>query len=272
MKVKINDKILLPQYAKSLSAIAAILSLILTVFDIEQKCKIVIAVCFLAVFITVCLALWIYANRLQAKVLKINGTKVTIKYSDLFSEAGNKIIAFNEYFDTTVDDKIISETSLNGQYINGHVQDIDELNNKISSDLRLKNAIVEANVNRAYGGKTTKYRLGSICPVDDFFLLAFTHFDDDNRAFISLEDYISCLMHMWSELDVVYAGKPIVFPLLGNGITRFNNAEVKPQDLLKYIIMTFKISKVRFGNTSSLTIVLTNNIRNEINLYSIQED
>ena len=79
-------------------------------------------------------------------------------------------------------------------------------------------------------------------------------------------------MHMWNELDAFYAGRPIVLPLLGSGITRFNNSDITPQELLKYILMTFKASKVKFNNTSSLMIILNDKIRDDINLFDIQED
>ena len=79
-------------------------------------------------------------------------------------------------------------------------------------------------------------------------------------------------MRMWNELDKYYAGRPISVTLLGSGITRFNSNEIAPQDLLNYIVMTFKASKVKFNNTSSLSIVLDKHVRDEINLYDIQED
>lgn len=142
----------------------------------------------------------------------------------------------------------------------------------INNEERLKNNVIQENVSRPYGGKTTKYKLGSICPIDDYFLLALTHFDDENKANISVEDYISCLMHMWSEIDKYYSGKPVSLTLLGSGITRFNNAEITSQELLKYLVMTFKASKVKFNNTSSLTIVLNEKIKDEINLYDIKEN
>ena len=71
---------------------------------------------------------------------------------------------------------------------------------------------------------------------------------------------------------IYYAGRPISLTLLGNGITRFNNGDVTAQELLKYILLTFKASKVKFNNKSSLTIVLDEHVRDEINLYEIEED
>lgn len=218
------------------------------------------------------LIMWILANKKNEKNLKINSTNIVIKYGDLFEEEGLKVIAFNEFFDTQVDDKVIAASSLNGIFITEHSDGASTIDDKIDSEIRLKQSIISENVQRKSGGKTTKYQLGCVCPYNDYFLLAFSHFDDNNKAYISVEDYISCLMHMWNELDIYYAGRPIVIPLLGSGITRFNNSEVTPQELLKYVVMTFKASKVKFNNTSSLTIILNEKIRDDINLYDIQED
>ncbi|WP_410523626.1 macro domain-containing protein, partial [Phocaeicola dorei] len=50
--------------------------------------------------------------------IQIDGSSVIIKEGDLFEEEGYKAIGFNEYFDTQVDNRIISEHSLNGIFIN----------------------------------------------------------------------------------------------------------------------------------------------------------
>lgn len=272
LKVKFTNKRLWREFIKIVSAVTAVLSIVLTVIDIDQKPRIIIATIIVLILIITFMVMWVLANKKDSQNLKINETDINIMYGDIFNQRGVKVIAFNEFFDTQVDNKIISENSLNGIYINHHSPRVEAIDNAINSEPRLKKAVIEENVNRLYGGKTTRYRLGSICPVDDYFLLAFSHFDEDNKAYISVQEYISCLMRMWDELDKYYAGRPISVTLLGGGITRFNSNEIAPQDLLKYIVMTFKASKVKFNNTSSLSIVLDKHVRDEINLYDIQED
>ena len=44
-----------------------------------------------------------------------------VKIGDIFSESDFKVIAFNEYFDTQVDNKIIAESTLNGMYIRDYI-------------------------------------------------------------------------------------------------------------------------------------------------------
>ena len=272
MKVKICNKKLWANFIKNVSAVATVLSLVFTVVDIDQKLRLIILAVILAILVIIFLIMWYMANHTNEKKLKITSTDGTIKYGDLFEENGIKVIAFNEYFDTQVDNKIIAESSLNGVFINEYSDGASTIDAVIDNEMRLRKNIIKDNMPRPYGGKSIKYKLGSICPYAEFFLLALSHFDDDNKAYISVEDYISCLMHMWNELDAFYAGRPIVLPLLGSGITRFNNSDITPQELLKYILMTFKASKVKFNNTSSLTIVLNDKIRDDINLFDIQED
>ena len=91
-----------------------------------------------------------------------------------------------------------------------------------------------------------------------------------DRAYISFEDYISCLMNMWNEIDKYYNGELLSITLLGSGITRVNSNKIAPQELLKHILFTFKSSMVTFH--SSLNIVLDERIKDEINLYDIWED
>jgi hypothetical protein len=55
---------------------------------------------------------WRKANKLNSVEIDIEGTTVCIKEGDIFEEDGLKVIAFNEYFDTLVDNKIINEVSL----------------------------------------------------------------------------------------------------------------------------------------------------------------
>lgn len=272
MKVKFCNQKLWRGFIKIVSVVTSILSFLLTVVDIKQRTRLIISAIVFAVLAIVFLIMWYLANKKVEQKLKINATDVIIKYGDIFEQSGVKVIAFNEYFDTQVDDNVIAANSFNGIFINQYSLGASNIDRVIQEEVRLRKNVIEENVHRPYGGKTTRYKLGSICPIDEYFLLAFTHFDDENKAYISVEEYISCLMHMWNELDRYYAGRPISITLLGSGITRFNNTEIRPQELIKYIVMTYKASKVKYNNTSSLTIVLSEKVREEINLYDIRED
>ena len=53
--------------------------------------------------------------------INVEGSDVTIQVGDIFQQSGLKAIAFNEYFDTQVDNKVIAEGSLNGIFIKEHL-------------------------------------------------------------------------------------------------------------------------------------------------------
>ncbi len=79
--------------------------------------------------------MWIHASIMQIAKLSINQSSVIIKTGDIFKEEDLKVIAFNEYFDTQVDDKIISEKTLNGIYLKKQVKDLNELDQLIFNDI-----------------------------------------------------------------------------------------------------------------------------------------
>lgn len=271
-KVGFCNKKLWKNYGASVATFTTIVGAAFMFVDLPCCWKLVAGAAYLAILGLIYLYQLYSANKLQEKKLTINDTDVSIVYGDIFTRDGIKVIAFNEYFDTIVDDRIISATSLNGIFVKQKPDRAEKINQAVLADVRLPEKIVEKNCTRKLGGKTTKYKLGSVCPFEDYFLLAFAHVDDDNAAYLTIEDYIGCLMNMWHEIDTLYAGKPINITLLGSGITRFKNGNVTQQDLLKHLVWTFEASKSQLNNGSSLTIVLDKKISDKINLYDIGKE
>ena len=69
---------------------------------------------------------------------------------------------------------------------------------------------------------------------------------------------------------MIYSGKTVSIPLLGNGVTRFKDCEVNEQELLEIILWTYRISKVKFPYPACLNIVLHEGLRDKINLYRLK--
>ena len=268
-KVSLLDKKLWTNYAKFASVSSVIVSLVLAFVDFEQCIKYIIGGCYIGTLLMVFAIYYLMANFKNSAKFRINNSTVNVFYGDIFKQEELKVIAFNEYFDTIVDDKIISHASLNGQYLTDHITNIDQLDLDIDADERLKDQIVDTNEKRRRG-KKIKYKLGSIHLHGNYILLAFSHFDEDNRARLTLQEYTDCLMNMWNEIDVIYSGKTVSIPLLGNGVTRFKDCEVNEQELLEIILWTYRISKVKFTYPACLNIVLHEGIRDKINLYRLK--
>lgn len=270
MKVKLFNRELWNDYYVFLSVISVIASLIFLFVDIPACLKTCCLILFLMILVIVFAIYWYRANHIHKAILQINNSTLEIGIGDIFEENDFKVIAFNEYFDTKVDDIIIRKESLNGKYILQNYPDVSVLDTIISSDAHAQKHITD-HCNRN-AGKTIRYKLGTIIKNQDYFLLTFTHFDEDNRAYLDIDDYIGCLMNMWNECDIHYGGQTVVLPLLGSGITRFHGYEnITDQELLELLIWTFKVSRIRFQYPAKAKIVLTQNCMDKINLYDIKK-
>lgn len=273
MKVSFLDKKIINTFYSVLGAISVITSILFLFFDIDAKCKGIVGIIALVLLFAVYFGIWIYSNVRRSIRLKINTSEIEVKFGDIFSEKADlKAIAFNEYFDTIVDDRIIAKSSLNGLFINKFFKEnVAGLDNIIDSDTHLKEVIIDSNKNRQ-SGKQTKYKLGTICVVDDYLITAFSRFDNDNRAYLEIYDYITCLLNFWNEVDRVYAGRTVALPVFGSGITRFRGYEdITDQELLELIIWTFKVSRIKFTYPSKAKIVVYEKKQDKINLLQLKD-
>jgi len=273
MKVSFFDKRIVRKFYGVLSVIGVITTLVFRFVDLNTKCKTAIGLTALAIIFVLYIGMWIHSNMRQSIRLRINTSEIEVKFGDIFSEPADfKAIAFNEYFDTLVDDKVIAKSTLNGIFINKFFKDkVEELDSIISADAHLREVIVAENATRS-AGKKTKYKLGTICLVNDYLLTALTHFDTDNKAYLEINDYINCLLYFWNEVDRVYAGKTVALPVLGSGITRFKGYDnISDQELLELIIWTFKVSRIKFAYPSKVKIVVYKNKSDKTNLFKLKD-
>ena len=249
-------------------SVLGIIAVFFNDFIVEHK-NWFIALFFMA-FIVYHVSRYLYYRNLKKLSLKIKNSTFKIKLGDIFEQPELKVINFNEYFDTIVDNKIIAKNSLNGQFILNKVRDVKKLDSVISESL--KDSIKEIN-NERLNGKKIKYELGSIVEYNDYLLTALTKFDNDNRANLSLRDYLMFLMNFWDNLDKIYANRSVCITLFGSSsITRFKDTnDVTDQDLIEIILWSFKVSKIKFKYPNTITLVLTDDLLNKINLYELKE-
>ncbi len=194
--------------------------------------------------------------------ISIRGMTIQIKQGDIFKQNGWKVIAFNEFFDTIVDDIIIAHNTLNGIFIDKYVENLDNLQSCIQNEPE------HPTLRKRSKNKKKIHPLGRIILYKDYMLLAFTHFIN-NEARLTQKDYEDCLRIMWTEISRTYANKPIFIPLLGSGITRFDGTPHKSKaDLLKCMICTLRTSGVNINQP--ITILLTKEAIEEINIYEIK--
>lgn len=274
MKVDFFDKGVRNKFWVYFSVISGILSFILLFNIVPEEYKECLKYFgYLSFFtlIIIYLIIWYRANKLTSINIDIDGSNVNIKCGDLFSEDGLKTIAFNEYFDTIVDDKIISNKSLNGIFINkyfsGKIKELDDFIVEKSDELD----VINNQVNRRLGGKTVQFKLSTIFVYDEFILTAFSKFDEHNKATLTMPEYIEFLINFWDRVNRVYAQKTVSVPVFGSGITRIKeHKNISDEDLLKIMLWTFKLSEMKFKHPAKLTIVIHKDKIGQINLFNIK--
>lgn len=271
MKLNIFDIRLLKSTGTFIMLEGSILSVVAIFFNdyiIDKKIYFIIGI--LVVAIVYHIMRWKHLRKSKELTLKIKNSTFKIISGDIFRQEGLKVINFNEYFDTLVDDKVIARNSLNGQFILNKVNNVEELDKIIS--LSLKNTNIGENKKKK-SGKKVKYELGSIVEYNDYLLTALTKFDDDNRANLSLKDYLVFLMNFWDSLDKIYANRSVCITLFGSSsLTRFKDTnDITDKDLIEIIIWSLKVSKIKFKYPTTISLVLTDDIMSKINLYELKE-
>ena len=160
---------------------------------------------------------------------------------------------------------------MNGKFIQEKVCNVEELDQKIEEDLLHQTS--EVNETRE-SGKKRKYALGTIVKYNEEYLLtALTKFDDNNNAYLTLEDYIIFLIHFWKNLNKIFQNNNVAITLFGsNSLIRFQETStVTDQDLIDIILWTFKLSTIKFKYEKNISLVLPKNVMKKINLYKIEE-
>lgn len=271
VKVNLFDKRIVKQFLEIISGISVAISFILIFVEIPAGIKLTLGGCFLVIIFLVYVMLWLRSNDLEEVDLDIEGSNVTVKKGDLFEQPGFKVIAFNEYFDTQVDDKIISRQSLNGIFITERLGvPVAELDKHIKNYPFDDDEIPCENTARKTG-KKLQFSIGTVCVYNDYLLTAFSKFDEENRAWLTMPAYLGFLVNFWDRVNRVYAQKSVSVPIFGSGITRIKeHRNISDEDLLKMMLWTFRISEMRFKYPAKLTIVIHAGKMDKINLLDIK--
>ncbi|MCU4324593.1 macro domain-containing protein [Acinetobacter pseudolwoffii] len=272
MKVKISNRKLREKFFLKISLFSAFATLLLAFVPIPSGIQGVLGVIFLVFLVILYIYDWNKANKLKSIEIDIEGTTVCIKAGDIFEEDGLKAIAFNEYFDTLVDNKVINEVSLNGIFLKEKLDiEISELDQEINNYSFEDNEILEKNTDRLVG-KKQKFKIGTIFVHNNYILTAFSKFDSSNRANLTMPEYLGFLITFWDKVNIVYGQRSVSVPIFGSGITRIKeHRRISDEDLLKIMIWTFRISEMRFKHPAKLTIVIHPEKMDKINLLDIQE-
>lgn len=285
-KVGLLDRTLWHNYLVVVGIIGTFVTLVSffgTADDIKV-CKPLLGMIFILVLGGIFFGMWVAANRKNHADLKINNTIVKVVVGDIWEllekEVENRsgeisVIGVNEFYDLFVDNRIIATSSLHGQYVKRLIAagKLSELNHTIETDTILNKTGNSKPVVSRKLGRQTRYEIGSVVEFESYVLAAFTKFDDQNKAWLSAEEYTEFWMRFWKNIDEIYAGRTINIPLMGAGITRFRQGKPTKQALLEAMLWTMKISG--FHNTyadKQINFVIYPADAAEIDFYHIQHN
>ena len=205
----------------------------------------------------------VYRDQIE---LEVNKTPVEISCGDIFKTEGYKVIGCDTHFHTTVDDIIISKKSLHGKLVLEHGR-VDEIKVAVMREAERLNLKQDDN------GLYT-FPLGSIVRYDSsvdnqtYLMLAMTELDDNYESHTTMAKYEQMLMHMWKEIDRVHASNDIALPILGDGITRFDDRPQNKYSLLRCMVCTMKASGS--SNKSKIRILIHGKSK-DIPLYELKD-
>ena len=86
--------------------------------------------------------------------------------------------------------------------------------------------------------------------------LALTELDKNYESHTNMAKYELMLMKMWKEIDRVYASNDVILPILGTGISRFDDGPKDKDDLLRCMLCTFNSNSAAkmFARRSALEL------------------
>lgn len=259
----------------AVGTISSVVTLISFVFQLTKpNCLIVVLYVVAIIGMSVAFAVW-QTWRKKTITIKISNTLTTcVKAGDLFDYAKNGnyvIIPVNEYFDTLVDDTIINKGSIHGQFVeryypNNHKQ----LHEEIEHFFELNKIKGEKVTREDSEGYSTKYPIGTCALIDKndthFVLLALTHFDNKEQAYVELSEFGRCISRMCTFLCTRVGQQPVYMPLMGMGLSRLNQSG---QFILKYMLDTI-VGIKNLAILGGLNIIIYPTIAKTINLNEIK--
>lgn len=184
--------------------------------------------------------------------LTINNTDIEVTCGDIFAAEEYRVIGCDTHFHTTVDDVIISKSSLHGKMVLEH-GNTDEIKMAVKKEAERLN--LKPDENGLYS-----FPLGTIIRYDSsvdnktYLMLAMTELNKDYESHTNMAKYEHMLMKMWNEISRVYASHDIALPILGNGITRFDDRTKDRYTLVRCMLCTLSGSGKYFNSKIKIMI------------------
>lgn len=261
----------LKTYFRMLFNIVAIFSTLFGVIfvfvDFPESCNKLLLLSILVLFMFLVSFIICYVKSKSCQIVISKKTVLNIFFGDLFKMNGNIVIPVSEYFDMVVDEKYVSSKTLHGMFVKKIFS-----NNVMNLEQLITNNLKERGIEGIYDKKRKKFkypvgttaiiRIGDI----NYFLFVLTKFNRNNKAYCNIEDYYTALQRLLKNLNDFSQGQPIYMPLIGGGLSNVNMSKT---DLIHSIILSIKSNR-HFEAIAGINLILTDNIKNEVDLFDIQ--
>lgn len=210
---------------------------------------IVVAVSLLILFATYIIIGAVFRNCINTTIKQ---TSVSVSCGDIFEATGLRVIGCDTHFDTRIDDIVISKKSLHGQFVLEHGNK-DEIEAAVANEAT--RLCLQKNDDGLYD-----FPIGTIVRYDSkvdghtYLLLAMSELTAEREAHTDMAKFELMLMKMWKEIDRVYALNDVALPLIGTGISRFDDGPKRKEDILRCMLCTLNSSGVTLKSKVKILI------------------
>lgn len=194
----------------------------------------------LAIITILFIALLLLLKYFKPRIISINDgkTKIIIEYGDLLENKESiLVIPVDREFNTIVDDNIISNGSIHGQFINKILENkTEDLIKTIARELGAE----------PYDNRFAKCPPGTIVPIDhngtEYYLLALSELDSEHKAQCTPEEYAQAIFSLIKYTDIHFNDRTIFMPLIGSGLSNVFKS-MNDEDALQILISLIKINQ-----------------------------
>ena len=189
----------------------------------------------------------------------------------LFEKKGWMAIGVNDFFDSVVDDDLVSSNSLHGHVIRTYWADDssawqEQVDNSLDG--------IKSKKSKRDKGNTKRFPIGTTANAEvdgqKFLFVALGKTKKaDNVVNARAESLICAVRGMLKRARVVCSNEPLCIPLMGSGLARVG---IKNAILVDLILAAIFEESQQSKVTDSITIILPNEKFSEINLGAIQRD
>jgi hypothetical protein len=200
----------------------------------------------------------------KATIRNDYGTTLTVEFGDIFEKDGWTAISVSDFFNSVVDEDLVSSKSLHGIVLNRFwANNSSDWQKQVDNSLRN----IQPEVVRGRKGNQRRYPVGTTATAfteeKKFLFVALGHADGNHVTKNNAEGLIAAVRGMLVKARAACSTEPLNIPLMGAGLSRIGIKDAVLVDL----IITAVIDESRTAKiTDTIRIVLPLSLRDTINV------